>query len=87
MNTHELTKDFLHQAVKTIDVELGAGYAKSHPELVGSYLQAELGLLSTLYLIKSASPAVPSQRPPQPAAKPSARQERAMPKSRSIRPR
>jgi len=32
--------DWMRQAVQNIDAEFGDGYAKAHPELVGSMIQA-----------------------------------------------
>lgn len=37
----------LHKAIRSIDEQLGQGYAKQNPQLIGSYLQAGATLMGT----------------------------------------
>jgi hypothetical protein len=32
--------EYLRSAIDHIDIELGKGYAKAHPELIGAFMQA-----------------------------------------------
>jgi hypothetical protein len=52
MSAEKLVEQHFRNAISVIDAELGEGYAKEHPELLGSYLQAEISIISTLLLVK-----------------------------------
>jgi ABC-type taurine transport system substrate-binding protein len=46
--------DYLRYAIEEIDGQLGGGYAKAHPELIGAFMQTVIADIAVDYTLKAA---------------------------------